>query len=378
MTRTFLLFDMDGVLLKPMGYHESLRASIRRIGQSLGAPKVELSHTQIAQIESLGITNEWDSLAIFTALILLQTWQTHPDVRLTPPPDGQEPVIKKQPDFDTFLQDFRLQTDLPGEDALAFLLKRHPDLNTEQHRVLKTVLKFSRNLDQSPILADYQETVLGSHSFEKTYGLKSRLAIESFLLTRDKRVLSNTNERNLKNWLAREGHAAGIMTNRPSGTPEGYQSSPEAELGAELVRLSSLPLLGAGLLAWFAVTQMGIPDFTLLKPNPVHALALLQACLGQPILEAIATAVRLWQGDPNLNPWKKLAGTRVVVFEDAAKGLVCGENAQALLARRGIQIHLEKIGVSQQPAKIRALRGLADRVIPDLNQVDWERDFGSS
>jgi hypothetical protein len=123
------------------------------------------------------------------------------------------------------------------------------------------------------------------------------------------------------------------------------------------------------------VTQAGLPDFTLLKPNPVHALALLQACLGEPIQDAIAAAVRLWQGEADPAPWEKLSGARMVVFEDAAKGLVCAEKARDLLRHYGIRIHLKKIGISQEPAKIRALEGLADRVIPDLNQVDWHKDF---
>jgi hypothetical protein len=34
-----ILFDMDGVLLQPRGYHTALQTSVKRIGQALGVPE---------------------------------------------------------------------------------------------------------------------------------------------------------------------------------------------------------------------------------------------------------------------------------------------------------------------------------------------------
>ncbi len=372
MIRKFALFDMDGVLLNPQGYHQSLQTNVKRIGQSLGAPNTELSSKQIARLEALGITNEWDSLAICSALTFLFLWKFDPHLSLKSLSRDTRILSEERPDFDSFIENFNLQGDLPCQEAAEFIFDSYDHITNKQRTVLEKILLNSRDLTKSPILATYQETVLGSALFEKNYGLRPALNSESYLLLHDQPVIHHERYHAFQSWLRMPAHKAGIMTNRPSRTPKGYQSSPEAELGAKRVALEDLPILGSGLLAWYARTQLNLPDFSLIKPNPVHTLALLQMCLGRPAIESIRIAVALWKENSVQDKWSPFHGSQIIIFEDAAKGLISGERAQALLQANEIPVELKKFGVTRNSKKIQALVPIADAIIPDLNAIDWK------
>jgi len=369
--RTLFLFDMDGVLLTPMGYHTSLRTSVRRIGLALGAPNTELHHEEIAKFEALGVTNEWDSLAICTAVVLLHLWKFDTTIRLKGLKPCAKRVAENAPDFAAFLASFNNTGDLPGHAAYQQIVADLPWLDDAQRGHLREILHNCRDIYTSPTLPGYQETVLGSETFQQNYGLDPQLHIESYLLKHDQPVMTSEQVTDLLAWLSIPENAASILTNRPCRTPEGYLSSPEAEIGAKLVGFENLPMLGSGMLAWFAVTQRQLPDHTFLKPNPVHALGLMQMILGQRPEAALVKATDLFLGKSPASDWSELDGAKVVIFEDAAKGLKCGMAARDLLLQLGIKINLSLIGVTVNPDKRHALQGLADRIFPDINQIDW-------
>ena len=113
MTGKILLFDMDGILLEPGGYRQSMKASVRRISLALGMAAFELSSDQIAHFEALTITNEWDTLAISTALMLLEVWRVDPGVQLSNLLPHGNTITNKAPDIDGFLNAFGDIGDLP-------------------------------------------------------------------------------------------------------------------------------------------------------------------------------------------------------------------------------------------------------------------------
>jgi hypothetical protein len=370
MTKKIFLFDMDGVLLIPGGYHQSLKASVRRIGLASGVPNVELTDDQIAHFEALSVTNEWDSLAISTALILIKAWEFTPDLRLGNLADP--PVLTNQsPSIDIFLKTFNKVCELPCVSAYEKISRENPWLNERQKAYLQTILFKARDIYNSPTLPLHQEIVLGSQAFQSNYGLEPQLNIESSLTVYDRPVMTPDKHQAFVVWLDHPDHQAGILTNRPSSTPPGYLSSPEAELGAKLVGMNHLPLLGSGMLAWFAVTQRQLPDYTFLKPNPVHTLALLQMCWGKPTITALKLAFDLWEGEGRGEDWGNFSDSQMVIFEDAVKGLQSGRAAQALLANIGINIELTLIGVSSNPIKRGELVKIADNVYPDINHINW-------
>ncbi len=332
----------------------------------------KLSNDQIAKFESLSITNEWDTLAICTALILLKLWSFDPDIRLTSLLPRAETITDQAPEINAFLDTFTEVDDLPCRSAYIKLIKEHPELNSGEIEHLRKILFDARDIQHSLTLPGYQETVLGSDAFENNYGIPSQLAIESYLTQYDQPVLTPKKQRLFFDWLSKPENTAGIMTNRPSGAPPGYLSSPEAELGAQRVRMNQLPLLGSGMLAWFAVTQCQLPEHTFLKPNPVHALALMQMCVGEERTHALQLAYDLWGNEGIRGDWARLENAKVIIFEDSVNGFEAVQAARALLKSVNIEIETEFVGVSHNPIKKQKLSGFSDRVYESLNQVVWE------
>ncbi len=287
MSKSIILFDMDGVLLEQVGYHTALIAAVKRIGAALGMPNAAITPGEIGRFEAMSVTNEWDSQSICAALMLIDLWKLDGSIRydrITP----RNPIVTEEgPDISAFLDRFTEIGDDPGPRAYEILANENPWLDTAQREYLELILFNTRDIYSSPLLPAYQETVLGSEVFQQHYGLTPRLNAESFLMTQDSRVMTDSKHAELLDWLDMPEHQAGILTNRPCKTPPGYLSSPEAEIGAKIVGLTDLPLMGSGTLAWFAETQIHIPDHLLFKPHPLHALGLLQLILGQTVEDAL-------------------------------------------------------------------------------------------
>jgi hypothetical protein len=372
MTKKYILFDMDGVLLEPNGYHKSLQKCVNLFGNALGVPNTNLEPDHIAEFEALGITNEWDSLAICTATILIHAWKYDSSIRFK----GIQPILpvtEISPDIGIFLKDFPVESELPGLSALDFLEKVHKHLNRTQSNHLYTILANCRDIYQSQTQPFYQETVLGSELFQKTYGLKPELHIESYLEKYDRSILNDEEIRKLQNWIKQPDHHAGIMTNRPSQTPGGQPSPPEAEIGAKSVHLDHVPLVGSGYLGWYAEKHCNLPAHTLLKPNPVHTLALLQICNGKLIDEALSQAYALWKHQKDKSSWQFLDKAIIYIFEDAVKGLQSGIKAVDLLKSLGLPINIHLIGVANEVSKITALKQITPKVISSISKFNWNK-----
>lgn len=373
MINNIVLFDMDGVLLIPGGYHKSLKVSLNRIGKALGIPGVRLTDEQIARFESISVTNEWDSLAICSAYLLVKIWQSGRIVQLDSLEPGKRLKDIVPPDFDEFLDKFIDVGELPGHSAYALFLREYPWLKKSQRNHLSNVLHQCRDIFESLTLPVYQETVLGSKLFQETYHIEPQVNTESFLLKYDRPALFDEKRDQFREWLSKPGNAAGIMTNRPCSTPDGYLSPPEAELGSSLIELKEIPLLGSSMLTWYAETFETVPNHTFLKPHPVHALALMAMCTGSSIFPALENAQALNKGVRNKVYWSRLNHTRIIIFEDSTKGLISGLRAKELLSKLDIDINLKMIGISNQPAKRHVLKSIANIIYSEINEFDWRQ-----
>jgi hypothetical protein len=367
-----ILFDLDGVLLSSSGYHQALQKSVSLLGRMLGAPETELTLDQIAQFETLGITNEWDSVAICTSLILIHVWQFEPKARLasfTP----QSPVITtEKPNFDKFLSSFTLDADLPGFSALNWLKENSFRLNRTQEAHLEEILSNCRDINRSLTLPIHQEIVLGSKRFSELYQRESRLETNSYLSQYDQKAISDLHKESFMQWLSHPNHYAGIMTNRPSLSPSDYLSAPEAELGIQTSGFYGIPYLGSGYLGWFATQQMNLPPYSLMKPNPVHALSVMRMSTGENVLTSLEKSAKLWSIGKTDSSWGMYDKAYVTVFEDSVKGLQSAKNAQERLSRSNINIDISLVGVSDHPIKIKALRKFTDKIISNINMADWD------
>jgi hypothetical protein len=133
MKHTIILFDMDGVLIHADGYHRALQSSVRLIGRSIGIEEPILSKEQISHFEAAGVTHEWETLAICTAILLIQVWQHDGEVRiprdinLTP----ERFLIRREDRFWNFLHEI----DLQGKEPTSYAASTLNDQNQFVHQV---------------------------------------------------------------------------------------------------------------------------------------------------------------------------------------------------------------------------------------------------
>lgn len=357
---TVLLFDMDGVLLTPGGYHRALQATVAHLGRCLGFPDATIIQEQIHRFEAMGITNEWDSAAICLAVMAESLWETAPGREISPallqrplPVNG-----RPAPDFDAVLE--RLERETP----------RTEDPVTRARAVLPEAVHGFLLDAYSPEGLSHrvqQEHVLGTEEFRSAYGLPGLLGVESYLLRHDRTNLGGRDQARLAGWIA-GGGAAVIFTNRPTRSPDGRLGTPEGELGARLVGLEGLPLAGSGGVVWLE-DRFGVPAGRYNKPHPLHALAALQMALGVDAGEAFLAARALVEGEGGRDLWAGLDNSETWVFEDSTAGISSLRIAKEFLARVGVRLQLRLVGVTDSRVKRRALEEAGAQVQSSLSDA---------
>lgn len=355
------LFDMDAVLLHPGGYRAALVATVNYFSTAMGLGEMAPSLEEIEAFEAMGITSEWDSASICIAALLAASgwqfrggfWDAAAILR------GNENQNFARPNYRALgaraCAEWR-PGEYAAEAAYRVLLDGRPPDGLE--RRLADLLLHTRDINRSPVLPVFQQFTLGA-DFEPTYGLPQTIETESLLLKFDRPALNRPIP----------DHSA-IYTARPSNPPrdvpalQGLGYAPEAELGAKLVGLSHLPLIGYGSLRWLAET-VGGGVHHYVKPSPVHGLAAIGAAAGAPESGALIAAEALLRGEW-LSPLKELRGWRgrVTVFEDSASSI---RGVREAVKRLGENWKCRGIGISSGGPKYEALIEVADRVFDSLD-----------
>lgn len=360
---------MDGVLLESRGYHLALQETVRRMALALGFADVSLSMDDIAAFEAGGITSEWDEAAISTALLLEAVWKDEPERGLPDSlalPISLSPGRRPAPDFNALAHALSTPGLLPLsplERAESFFLG--DDHTPNQEQVLRELIRGAHTAEQSLTHRTFQEFVLGSAEFAPTYGFPAMLDCESYLLKYDCSNLPPAEGVRLKDWVSAPGHAAAVITSRPSRAPAGIFYTPEAELGVKLVGLEGIPILGWGGMCWLGLQRQVDPQ-TFLKPSPVHALSAMILTLGGSQKIALSEAANLVGTGRNGLAWKQLDGAQVSVFEDTPGGIRSLLTAKEVLGRVGLFIEMKSYGITQNPVKVQALKANGARIFPSL------------
>ena len=364
-----LIFDMDGVLLEPNGYHLALQETVRLISLSLGFEAFTLLPEHIARFESIGISSEWHSSAFCMALMVIEARKQ--GFRFDPGSELDFPDFAPRP----------LQ--LQMESALS-LIERQPIERPAIKRAVKAIYGIARNegvdpdvvisiihnsesVEHSLTLNVFQELVLGSTIYEQTYGKEPQLKRESYLKRYDRSLLGRETRKALLSWLEDPLHSAAIMTNRPSNTLFRIHGTPESELGAALVGLDHLPVIGFGEMSWLAEIKSEEVG-TLLKPAAYHGLSAILAASGLPIEESLLGSYNAISDETDLD-FSKLDNGSVFVFEDTQAGILAVESAAEALHSRGIKIQVEKIGLSLNPIKQKALDEVGAKVWDSIDDA---------
>jgi hypothetical protein len=367
-----LLLDLDDVLIEQVAYHRSLKECVERIGRWCGFEAVRLTDEDIAFFESLGVTSEWDSSAICTALLLDRAWSIDPARRLpdTPTaPDGH-PHRLAPPDFQSF---FRSELDgaLTGLEARARVegrLLEGSERTLSQRQALRAILRSAYDPESSLTHRIIQELNLGAVEYEACYGRPAAIPGPGYLSTIDPPLITPKDADRLAAWATTPGNRAVIFTNRPSRLPDGSGGMPEAEIGLARVGLSSLPFVAMGHLDWLC-DRRGLEAQTLLKPSAVHALAALRRAAGDSLAEALPAAARLGLDQDDDGRWRRLDAAQAIVFEDSFRGLQSARGAQQALRNIGVRLELELRGVTTLETKRRALQAVGGVIYPDFTSA---------
>jgi hypothetical protein len=366
----FLLFDMDDVLLQPGAYHRALRETVRLVAANLGFSELTLSQTDIQAFEAAGVYSEWDTSAICAALILMAAWQYDPAIQL-PAAIKLEPGVRlpiRLPDFSSFarlLKDPELQELRPLQRAELLLLDGGYRFTPAQSEQLRHILHTARAAHGSLTHCTFQELVLGSDVFAQTYQRPAVLNTHSYLQSYDVPLVPAETVRSIQRWLQSPAHAAAIFTSRPSQPLPGVFSTPEAEMGAALVGLEDLPIIGLGSLLWLSQQrQAGAQAFV--KPSPVHVLSALLLALAYPPQTCLQEAAALALDSTASRIWGDLEETEIAVFDDSPAGLGSALSARDCLASAGISVKMELFGIAGDSQKVAALQRLGAKTCPDL------------
>ena len=367
------LFDMDGVLLEPRGYHEALIETVAVVGRALGFRELAITKADIEVFEASGVTSEWDSTAICTALLMRDAWEISPDNLLPSAPPLPQLAIHDlpSPDFRGFFGSRRMAPvygSRPTQLAEESLLSDGTAYTEAQVSALQSLLRGARSPLGSLTHLLFQELVLGSRLFQDTYGVETHLNTEGTLLTRDRPSLAPQTRNRLLAWLEVPDHHAAVFTNRPSRAPQGSTGAPEAELGLELTELEMLPLVGRGGLAWLE-EQRGLAPGALLKPSATHALVALRQAIGDSLGVALQAAAALALDQEDDPGWANLEGAEITVFEDSAEGLASVAAARACLVDIGVSMQAILLGVTQSLPKRQALEAAQAEVFPSLAEA---------
>jgi phosphoglycolate phosphatase-like HAD superfamily hydrolase len=389
-----ILFDVDGVLVENRAYRAGIQQTTRYFSQRLGLDSQEPSDADIDVFEAESITVEWDSCAIVAAALLLERLQAEARTaagraRLRALPrdvwqflaavPGRTPK-KSQVDFAALARRVGAATRanglLPARAALRLFLD---DLRQQDHvpvefaqPLLENLLGQVYEIDHSPAMQVFQNYVLGDEQYAEHYGL-TPLVKGAALLELDRPLLRPEVRQAVLARRADGDWFPVVFTARPSRPPleagsfgRGY--TPEGEMGAGLVGLESVPVIGFGKLDWLA-RRFGQAGWELVKPSPVHLMAAIGAARTGLEVESIKAALAVERGDHLRYPLTACAGQDVHVFEDSPSSLRGVAQAVQHLNRAGLGLQLTMHGVAPAGSPKRAtLTEVADFVHDDVNQ----------
>jgi hypothetical protein len=379
------LFDLDGVLVIPGGYRESLKRTVGHFAAEMGYPDSILHDEDIDAFEARGMTCEWDISATCVTALAFAAWHANPAMRL--PSDFSSMLRKIQslefthplPSFSVLAQTLRELpiAPTPSHAALNHFIAQARDSGNDKSRIqeietlLFILLSHPRDAIQSPVLRYFQHLSLGSRIFSEHYNVAADFASPSLLEELDQPALSPRSSDRLRQAWQDGSLRAAVLTNRPSRPRLALSTDsypPEAELALRGACLEFLPLTGSGHTLWLA-QKHGRTEDAYCKPNPVHALAAIGVALGAKAEEALEAGRMLVEENLLVAPLDELAMkiVTVTVFEDSSTGVLSTRSAVDLLRKANVDAKFNAIGIATGGEKTNALIALGASVFPSMD-----------
>lgn len=378
------LFDIDGVLVAPRGYRQGIWTLLEKYAAQWNFKGCLPGEREIALLESVQITSEWDQIPICLACMLEAGLSSHSgenDFSLDDVPQRIFLGLSNDggPDYREKIQAIAA---LPrdGRAISAVLLETgevFPRLF--QRSVYAELFGYTRDVRRSRVTRSFQTLELGNRAFQDTYQMPAEFEAEGLLMTHDRALLSGRSAAGLLRRRARGDLRIATITARPSlpdglGPNEKYGYSPEANLALRVAGLADIPCIGFGELSWLA-GQLRLEADSLLKPNRYHALAGILAACGLAGREAVREAYFLHQ--PGLDAGKILDVLKatpgepleVNVFEDTPVGVISVRAAVERLNKSGIPAVAHAWGITQNADKSAALEAAGAAVFPSIQEA---------
>ncbi|MBS1957089.1 MAG: hypothetical protein JST89_23060 [Cyanobacteria bacterium SZAS-4] len=390
------LFDVDGVIVNPVAYRLGITKTLIALCEKIGLQNIDAilpNEAEIAAMEAQGVHDVWDITNIIFCDILttiaLQERAVESSSNFHQENTAEHlralkelhPTIAR-PGYLKLAQDIASNEFHSHPPDLALTLFRNK-LSKSNHNKdwIDLLVKFligTRSAYSSYGTRLFQNIILGSHDFERTYELSSEYPGVGLLRAEDITLIGEKTVEQLMKLNNRQSCAIGVYTARPSlppkhsdASPVGY--SPEAEIALESAGMQSLPLIGMGMMEWLG-KQHNERTEDLTKPNTTQALAALINTItcGQDVAALNeAYAIDKQNKKPAQTQLTTIRDkkTTVYVFEDTISGIVPLQKTTQMLRSQGFDLQLEALGIATDPNKRAALEKHCKGVFADVNKA---------
>jgi hypothetical protein len=390
---TVFLFDVDGVLIEPLAYRVGISATLTELCTLAGISNVSdllPTGSDISYMEACGLHDTWDITNIAFSLILAAVHRlpsassialssASPRERLLS--IGQSTPIVPKPDYRGFakqLGDAHGSVHLP-DVALELLSTQFFNANNGSEIAWKELLGAFLNGTRSPYKSYgtklFQNIVLGSDQFKKTYALETEIESDSILEREDRVAITRESASILLKLDQRDNFRAGIYTARPSLPPRDKEASvgysPEAEIAVGMSGLDRLPLVAMGMMDWLA-QQHGDRTEELTKPNTTQALAALLAAVKRRSDSATLNLAYQFAREKRTDiELPELSGkdVRMYVFEDTISGVKPAIALGTSLRSNGYRVSVKGLGIATDNHKLSALSEVCFKQFPNVNEA---------
>jgi hypothetical protein len=377
------LIDLDSVLIEPRGYRMAIQSTLAYFTGKMGLGDLYPGEGVIASLEAINMTCEWDITpilltAVFEGLVrenegllipadILSACDAVRMMKLNPPTLELEKVIALLAEnFKPGMEFATLALELSQSDTVTPLF---PHLAGQP--VLTALLANTRLLNGALTTRVFQHFTLGAERYEHLTGFKRLFESESYLLKEDRVLLAEDSREALLAAWQRNQLGVAIYTARPSMPEKGgvtsYNYSPEAEVALEALKLTQIPLIGAGKMGWLA-SQMGLRIDQLTKPSPVQALAAITTAVTRKTESALWAAAKL-NFESDKEAYRGFPTLSIHVFEDAGGNIKAVRQAAKMLEDIGVQNQVAAWGIGENPIKQQALLNAGARLVPEINQA---------
>lgn len=394
--KTFMLLDIDGVLIHPGGYRHSFADTVNYFLAFFGQPHLFVDD-RIAEIfEFASIQAEWDmvplTITAFFEWFVEVTGEHHRFYSIEQ--SGSLPTTGSQEYFISFLKKKIIDYSrvLSKEEIPASAVFR--DCRKNQHHsvlpciwddpVLEEILLYSLDIYRSPLFQRLETQLLGTEYMNKRFGLEIKEKIMPNLEVIDSPILSEK----YRNRLIQKKvnfHTA-VLTARPNMLPDAIDVKnadshfilPEAETAFRLIGWDEnvIPVIGVGSLSYIE-NKYHLPKDTYLKPHPFHSIASILSTMTKNQTEALEMAKIIYDrwvahdysSTPLTQFFQEASRIRLAVFEDSVSGIESCLSTGKLLSDYGYHPEIEAYGIYTTEDKKGLLQKHGARICQNINEA---------